>query len=75
MLEVSATIELGEVSAATVELREVSAATIELREVSAATIEHREASATIELREAEAWNDERQMRRCAFDGDEEGLVF
>lgn len=50
-------------------------ATIELGEVSAATIEHREVSATIELREAEAWHDERQMRRSEFDGDGEDLVF
>jgi len=50
-------------------------ATTELREVSAANIELREASATIELRETEAWHDERQIRRSDFDGDGEGLVF
>ncbi len=53
---------------------EASAVTIELREASAATIEHREASATTELREEEAWHDKRQVRRSAFDGDEEGLA-
>ncbi len=43
--------------------------------MSGATIEHREVSATIELREAEAWHDERQMRCSDSDGDGEDLVF
>lgn len=38
-------------------------ATTKLGEVPAATIEHRETSPTIEISEAEAWYDERQMRR------------